>query len=168
VTIEEVDLEKEIESSGEEEDLKLKKRKSTKQDPFKFGRSKRDKSLHPVYLIFDRLKLTPISKIKDPLPKKSLMKFISQLYQDKFTAPDSTQAFVEFVYDSINFKFGLKNVSEKKFSQIVQSVKTYDQILWVKMFGQFLGLYEPLSVSDLKLYIRINDYLQTIGFKIEN
>ena len=69
VTIEEVDLEKEIESSGEEEDLKLKKRKSTKQDPFKFGRSKRDKSLHPVYLIFDRLKLTPISKIKDPLPK---------------------------------------------------------------------------------------------------
>jgi len=42
-------------------------------------------------------------------------------------------------------------------------VWSYDSILWVKMFGRFIGVYEEkeenLDIGDLRLYIWINDYL---------
>jgi hypothetical protein len=53
-------------------------------------------------------------------------------------------------------RYGLKNVADKKFKQIVCSCLKYkDKNPRIKMFGRFLELYDPLNQKDFKLYIEI-------------
>ena len=90
----------------------------TKTEEFKFKRRRKAKGAHPAYSLLAKLKKVPRQRIRDLLPKKSLLKFITQFYTDRMHSLDPSQSFVEFVYDALTFKFGLNNVSEKKFSQV--------------------------------------------------
>ena len=63
---------------------------------------------------------------------------------------------IEWVYDYMQQRYGLKNVADKKFKQIVCSCLKYkDKNPRIKMFGRFLELYDPLKQKDFKLYIEI-------------
>ena len=67
-------------------------------------------------------------------------------------------------------RYGLKNVADKKFNQVVLScIKFKDKNARIWMFGRFLQLYETLSQKDLKLYLDIQEqlYKLVLNFSIQ-
>ena len=61
---------------------------------------------------------------------------------------------VEFVYDYLQQRYGLKKVADKKFHQVICStLKNQDRSPRIRLFGRFLELYDNLSTKDFKLYV---------------
>ena len=52
---------------------------------------------------------------------------------------------VEYVYDYMQQRYGLKAVADKKFNQLMySSIKYKDKSPRIRMFGRFLDLYDSL------------------------
>jgi hypothetical protein len=76
---------------------------------------------------------------------------------------------IEYVYDYMQQRYGLKAVADKKFNQLMySSIKYKDKSPRIRMFGRFLDLYDSLSSKDFKLYIEIQEALfkMVLNFQI--
>lgn len=61
---------------------------------------------------------------------------------------------VEWVYDYMQHRYGLKAVADKKFTQVICStIKYKDRNPRIKLFGRFLELFDNLSAKDFKQYM---------------
>ena len=82
---------------------------------------------------------------------------------------DATVNLVEWTYEYINNRYGLKNVADKKFTQFIGSILKYSAQyprFWV--FGRFMQLFDELNEQDLKLYVDIvhNMFKSVLNFQI--
>ena len=63
---------------------------------------------------------------------------------------------IEWVYDYMQNRYGIKTIADKKFKQMICSCMKYkDKNARIRMFGRFLELYDNLSQKDFKLYVEI-------------
>ena len=63
---------------------------------------------------------------------------------------------LEWVYEYFMNRYGLKNVADKKYRQLIGSILRFNQVNpRFQLFGRFLQLYDDLSEVDLKLYFEI-------------
>ena len=76
----------------------------------------------------------------------------------------------EFTYEFCFHMYGLKNVAEKKFVQLLSGVIKNKQCVRVRLFGNFLEVFSDIPSSFLKLYLQMTEYLlgqNIISYKIE-
>ncbi len=112
---------------------------------------------------------------------KQLLKTINNCYNAllvlfKQDLSDFTNSFalkqscVEFLYDSFLRSCGIKQLTEKKFAQTLSSVMKYQaKIQRVRLFGRFLGLFDPLDKECFKFYMICLNYIlnvSTFGYLI--
>lgn len=67
-------------------------------------------------------------------------------------------------------KYGLKNVAERKFVQLIASCIIYkDQLPRINLFARFLEIYDDLPLDDYNLYLRLIGTFsqQILNFKID-
>lgn len=81
----------------------------------------------------------------------------------------SLQPLLEWIYDSFMQKYGLKNVAEKKFAQLLGSCLTM-QVPRIRLFGRFVELYNELTPTDYNRYLEMVDLFTTqiLNFKIDD
>ena len=96
--------------------------------------------------------------------KKMVLKMITSLYSERLALSRALESnrsieFASFIYDFNMKKYGLKKVSEQKFTQLVASCIKHNECLRINIFGRFLGLYQPLDNDSLNLYLDCLDYL---------
>ncbi len=68
-------------------------------------------------------------------------------------------------------KYGLKNVAEKKFSQLIGScILQQNQLHRIRLFGRFIEIYNDLTPSDYNKYLEMVDLFtnQILNFKIDD
>ena len=64
---------------------------------------------------------------------------------------------IEWTYEYFQNRYGLKNVADKKFQQFIGSILRYkDKFPRFRLFGRFLGLFDELTMQDLKLYVDLS------------
>ncbi|TNV87114.1 hypothetical protein FGO68_gene8085 [Halteria grandinella] len=69
---------------------------------------------------------------------------------------------LEWVYDSFMQKYGLKNVAERKFVQLISSCITYKNLLpRIQLFGRFFEVYDDLPTSDYNRYLKLMQMFTT-------
>ena len=76
---------------------------------------------------------------------------------------------IEWTYEYMMNRYGLKNVADKKFRQLIGSVIKFNQTnSRFHLFGRFLELYDELDEINLKLYFEINQnmYKSILNFNI--
>ncbi len=67
-------------------------------------------------------------------------------------------------------KYGLKNVAERKFVQLISSCIAYkDQLPKITLFGRFLEAYDDLPISEYNRYLSLITFFtsQILNFKID-
>ena len=77
---------------------------------------------------------------------------------------------LEWVYEYFMNRYGLKNVADKKYRQLIGSILRFNQVNpRFQLFGRFLQLYDDLSEVDLKLYFEIlqSMYKNILNFNIQ-
>lgn len=77
---------------------------------------------------------------------------------------------VEWVYDYMQQRYGLKKVADKKFNQVICStLKNSDRSPRIRLFGRFLELFENLSSKDFKLYVDMQEsvFKMVLNFQIQ-
>lgn len=82
---------------------------------------------------------------------------------------DHEPSMIEYVYDYMQQRYGLKTVADKKFNQLIySSIKFKDKSPRIRMFGRFLELYDSLTPKDFKLYVEIQEALfkMVLNFQI--
>jgi len=62
-------------------------------------------------------------------------------------------------YENLNQKYGLKKVTDNKFSQILESCYFYQSNSKIKLFSKFVKLIEPLETEDFLFYIKCLKFL---------
>jgi hypothetical protein len=63
---------------------------------------------------------------------------------------------LEWIYENFMQKYGLKNVAEKKFVQLISScIAQKNKLHRVRLFGRFLELYNDLSPTDYNRYLEM-------------
>ena len=65
----------------------------------------------------------------------------------------------EFTYEFCFHRYGLKNVAEKKFVQLLSGVIKNKQNVRVRLFGNFLEVFTDIPSTFLKLYLQMTEYL---------
>ena len=70
---------------------------------------------------------------------------------------EQKQSLSEYVYDYMNFKYGLKQVAEKKFTQLLISCRKNKSIFRINLFARFLELYDDLPPTALGIYLNVAD-----------
>lgn len=73
---------------------------------------------------------------------------------------ETEPSMLEYVFDYMQQRYGLKSVADKKFIQLINSsIKFKDKSPRIRMFGRFLELYDNLTAKDFRLYIEIQEAL---------
>ena len=63
---------------------------------------------------------------------------------------------LEYVFDYMQQRYGLKTVADKKFNQLIYSaIRFKDKSPRIRLFGRFLDLYDSLTAKDFRLYIEV-------------
>jgi hypothetical protein len=92
--------------------------------------------------------------------------------QATFTSQNNQQtSLIEWIYDSFMQKYGLKNVAERKFVQMISSCITLkDQLHRIKLFGRFIETYDELAPTEYNRYLEIVEMYtqQILNFKIDD
>eukprot|EP00347_Sterkiella_histriomuscorum_P020622 403337105 len=141
---------------------------------------------HPSYHIYSKIQAKEIDKIKKVIPKKMVNKIISNIYSQRLDAllamseEHIHSKLYEFTYEIFIKRYGLKHVSEQKFSIFLNSVKKYQYDSFkLKIFSSFIGLSEKQNQDiidyqrlneDLIFYLGVQNVLNQLnmGNKIEN
>jgi hypothetical protein len=86
-----------------------------------------------------------------------LLKSISGLYREKLAAIKEEegrhQTLSHFVYDRYLAKYGIRNVAEAKFNQLLAGLVRFRDCLRISTFARFMSLYDPLINEDLNVYL---------------
>lgn len=80
-----------------------------------------------------------------------------------------TQEFGSFIYDHHMQRYGLKQVAEAKLLTVIESVHRYKSIKRIENFGRFMGLFEPLSLGYLTMFLEASEFVErksTLGSDI--
>eukprot|EP00347_Sterkiella_histriomuscorum_P002769 403366870 len=126
-----------------------KKKAITRFKLFKLGRRRisrvKKSGTHPAQIMAKRIISKDVKSLKDVMP--------------------------QWVYDNFLNKYGLKNVAEKKFRQMISScLSLKDQLPRIRLFGRFIELHNELQPTDYTKYLEmIEIYTQQIlNFKIDD
>ena len=77
---------------------------------------------------------------------------------------------MEWIYDNFMLKYGMKNVAERKFTQLICACITYrNQLHRVNLFGRYLEIYDDLPPSDYNRYLKLSQLFtqQILNFKFD-
>jgi hypothetical protein len=95
-----------------------------------------------------------------PMPRKSLLQLLSQIYQEKQIADEVDDregnerlSLAEFVYEFMLNRYGLRSLAEKYLFNLLISLKKHKSNTRIKMFSHFIGLSKPWSLQALNIYI---------------
>lgn len=91
--------------------------------------------------------------------------------QTSMNANQQQQPLLEWIYDSFMQKYGLKNVAEKKFNQLLGSCLIMQkQIPRIRLFGRFVELFNEITPADYNRYLEMVDLFTTqiLNFKIDD
>mmetsp|Transcript_1337 Transcript_1337/g.843 ORF Transcript_1337/g.843 Transcript_1337/m.843 type:complete len:243 (+) Transcript_1337:1135-1863(+) len=154
-------------------------KKVTKFQLFNLGVRKKQerKGLHPSYQLMKKIVNKDKRLLKDIMPKKMLLRVIQQVYQEKnymdlnpVPGSESSQSLVEYLYDNFMHKYGLKNVAEKKFLQVISTcILQGPQVPRIRLFGRFLEVFDDLQPNQYNKYQQGLDLFtqQILNFKYE-
>jgi len=98
-----------------------------------------------------------------PLPRKMLLKLISYFYSE-LSQSMCADALTRYVYDELSNKYGLRNVADRKFLQVVVGCVAYRNIKRIQLFGRFLGVFDALGYDQFKTYIDTLNLLRKLYF----
>lgn len=175
----------------EEGDTKRKKREERKERARKY---KEDKMLinqqlmnytnlegklsqHNAKNLISKLNMGKFQNFKNPMSLKTVMRTIYTLYIDRMeevlNKPETKNLpFCEYVYNYYLQVFGIKNISEKKFTYFILSLKCHIQYFRVNLFSRFIGLIEHQKYDEdlIAIYFEGMRSLETStkGYPIKN
>ena len=137
-----------------------------------------DKKNNPAPLIIAKLKQKKMSKFKNFMPLKMVLRQINQIYDERIKWSKESVVVKEeelnnFVYNLYLNNFGFKKIAEQKFIILVLSIKKYLHIVRINLFARFLGLLDGAAnytVDELNKYIECMEFLSTntLGTTIYN
>ena len=137
-----------------------------------------DRKVNPAPTIISKLKQKKMSKFKNFMPLKLVLRQINQLYEDriKFSKESATAKEEElscFIYNLYLNNFGFKKIAEQKFIILILSIKKYLHIVRINLFARFLGLLEinaNYNVDELNRYLEGVEFLSSnnLGMTIFN
>eukprot|EP00347_Sterkiella_histriomuscorum_P010195 403377241 len=126
-----------------------KKKAITRFKLFKLGRRRisrvKKSGTHPAQIMAKRIISKDVKSLKDVMP--------------------------QWVYDNFLNKYGLKNVAEKKFRQMISScLSLKDQLPRIRLFGRFIELHNELQPTDYTKYLEMVEIYtqQILNFKIDD
>ena len=117
------------------------------------------------------------SAFKTPMSLKSVMRTINTLIADRAAEvkqkPETRhQSFSQFVYTYYQQVFGIQQISEKKFTYFVLSLKMYGQYFRVNMFSKFIGLLDGHKIDEelILKYMEALEFMERSnkGFPVKN
>ena len=126
---------------------------------------------HPGQKLFYQIIENLKSNHKNPkISLKTLMKTIQLVYQEKLNLDKENGNYYKtetsmILFDLLMHKYGLKNVAEEHFAQIVQATLFYrDKVLRVSQFSQFLGCDGESVLEDWNFYCRILELVSNFSY----
>ncbi|CDW88315.1 ef hand family protein [Stylonychia lemnae] len=176
------------------------RRKTFKFQLFNLGRKRmsrvRKQGSHPAQVMLKKLINKDPKNLKDQMPRKMLLRLIYQMYsergfldhlmsyqmsqiqpkqgQQQFTGPQVQlyqPSLLEWVYENFLNKYGLKNVAEKKFKQMISScVCQKGNLPRIRLFGRFIEVHNELQPTDFAKYLEMLDLFTNLilNFKIDD
>lgn len=127
------------------------------------------KKPHPASQLVTKILTSTSNKTKAStmatLSIKRLSKLITSTYVSRIVAIRENPLLKrvplhEMLYDDLNQKYGLKNMTDKKMKEIIYSgIANVDKSLKIHNFMKFLGLFEDYTVADLNHYISAFEFL---------
>jgi len=104
-------------------------------------------------------------QLKNITLKRSLVKQISQIYEDKTAYGKDHEnikqmSLCAFIYAELLKKYGLQKVAEDKYEQLAASALKHRQHPKIYAFARFLGLLDPFSQAELGYYLAALDTLK--------
>lgn len=127
---------------------------------------------HPGQKLFHSILPSLSNTLTQPkLSLKSLMKIINLVYQNKLTLIKENSAYYKYetcmiLYDILMKKYGLKNVAEGHFLQVLKATVYYQsKYLRVSNFSRFLGsIQSGIEVEDWNFYIIALDLIDNFSY----
>ena len=102
------------------------------------------------------------------MPKKMLLRIICQVLGEKDRLDLESGVLCEWVYENFMNKYGLKNVAEKKYGQMVASCFVYEnQIPRIKMFGRLLDIHTQSENGPFE-YNKYQELVETFVHQVLN
>lgn len=132
-------------------------------------RSAMDRKNNPAPVIIAKLKQKKMSKFKNFMPLKMVLRQINQIYEERIKWSKESVVVKEeelncFVYNLYLNNFGFKKIAEQKFIILVLSVKKYLHIVRINLFARFLGLLDGATnytVDEFNKYVECMEFLNT-------
>lgn len=127
--------------------------------------------------LISKLNLGKFANFKNPMSLKTVMRTIYTLYTDRMEElslkPETRHLpLCEYVYNYYLQVFGIKTISEKKFTYFILSLKVHAQYFRVNLFSRFMGLVENQKYDDdlVDLYFEGMLFFETStkGYPIKN
>lgn len=95
------------------------------------------------------------------IPRRVCVRTIHQIFRDKIEGDnqdDGTgvkrQPFTTFLYEWYLNKYGLRRLAEQQITKMLTSITRYrKQSMCCCKFGQFLGMFDPLSADVFNVYL---------------
>ncbi|CDW78073.1 ef hand family protein [Stylonychia lemnae] len=154
---------------------------------------------HPSMALLKKMVDKKPGKIKDIMPRKMMLRVIYSVYQERGYQANNTNVQVinnqtgyndknstlnlfnqnnnaqtsnllEWIYDSFMQKYGLKNVAEKKFIQLIGScILQKESHPRIRLFARFLEVYDELPAAEYNRYLEMVELFnqQILNFKID-
>lgn len=127
--------------------------------------------------LISKLNLGKFANFKNPMSLKTVLRTIFTLYIDRMEEislkPETRHLpLCEYVYNYYLQVFGIKTISEKKFTYFILSLKCHAQYFRVNLFSRFMGLIEHQKYDEdlVVLYFEGMTFLEssTKGYPIKN
>lgn len=99
------------------------------------------------------------------MPKKLLLKTITQIYTEIALQKEIPKDLGNYVFCAIKNRFGLKNIAERKFLQILAGILRFKASKRINLFGRFIGLFGEFCENDFKIYISMIRAVNTSYFE---
>ena len=90
-----------------------------------------------------------------PMPKKLLLKTITDSYNRVLNSKELNLDLVTYLYSIIMNKYGIQSIAERKFLNIISACLIHADCKRIEMFGRFLGLYDIYTHQDFKEYLNM-------------
>jgi len=129
-------------------------------------KSTKEATISAAYAIIEKIKDKKLTKFRNFMPMKSVLKQIHSLYSERIihTKENSMwreEEFCAFAYKVFSKNFGFRKIAEQKFIIFLLSVKKYLHIVRINLFARFMNLLQGPSNFTVDEF---NKYLEGVEF----
>ena len=104
---------------------------------------------------------------KAVISRKMTNKLMSTVYLSLITKPDGEDSLSEMLYDEFLGKYGIKNVADRKFTEFICSIATFEDSKRAKVFLRLIGAGSLANSSNFS-QDSVKFYLNCLNFMINS